>query len=68
MMETRSDFYSVKSGYMLNENGGECGVWFQRESEMARRVINFEESATRAALIKLGWTPPKPVDDNCNPV
>lgn len=65
-MEIRSDFYEVKSGWLLNETGDKCGLWFQRGMDTARRVINFEEERTRAALISMGWTPP--LDDDGNPV
>lgn len=67
MTAIQPDFYEVKSGWLLDEAGGRCGLWFQRGMDTARRVINFEEERTRAALIALGWTPPL-LDDDGNPV
>ncbi len=50
--------YEVKSGWITDESGENVGIWFERSNDIVRRVLNFEERATRQALIALGWTPP----------
>lgn len=54
-----TDNITVKSGWLTRDDDVKCGIWFERTGGIHRRIINFEEQQTRAALIALGWTPPR---------